>query len=188
MLKDGKSRSGSCITAARAALICSGAGVGLPLDAASRPYRLLSFPPRPCAREFSPATPTRGAPATKPKPRLHNRDRILWVGLRNFWPEGWTRQLRIVQPETVVGWHREGWRLYWTWRSRTRRTRRSGVCCNGKADGSATSIGTLEQFTLKLVGAQRNPGAAVEAEAAGTDRSSRRWRGYIGCCAPTRSG
>ena len=56
----------------------------------------------------------------KPKPRLHNRDRILWVWMRWLWPEGWTRQLGIVQPETVIGWHRRGWRLYWSWRSRSR--------------------------------------------------------------------
>jgi transposase InsO family protein len=56
----------------------------------------------------------------KPKPRLHNRDRILWVWMRWLWPEGWTRQLRIVQLETVIGWHRRGWRLYWSWRSRSR--------------------------------------------------------------------
>jgi len=56
----------------------------------------------------------------KPKPRLRNRDRILWVWMRRLWPEGWTRQLRIVQPETVIGWHCRGWRLYWSWRSRSR--------------------------------------------------------------------
>jgi transposase InsO family protein len=55
----------------------------------------------------------------KAKPRLRNRDRILWVWMRRLWPEGWTRQLRIVQPETVIGWQRRGWRLYWTWRSRS---------------------------------------------------------------------
>jgi hypothetical protein len=44
----------------------------------------------------------------KPKPRLRNRDRILWVWMRWLWPEGWTRQLRIVQPETVIAWHRRG--------------------------------------------------------------------------------
>src|SRR5229473_4633320 len=54
------------------------------------------------------------------KPRLRNRDRILWVWVRWLWPEGWTRQLRIVQPQTVIGWHRRGWRLYWSWRSRSR--------------------------------------------------------------------
>src|SRR5437667_4864818 len=56
----------------------------------------------------------------KPKPRLRNRDRILLVWVRRLWPEGWTSQLRIVQPETVIGWHRRGWRLYWSWRSRSR--------------------------------------------------------------------
>jgi hypothetical protein len=56
----------------------------------------------------------------KPKPGLYNRDRILLVWVRRLWPEGWTSQLRIVQPETVIGWHRRGWRLYWTWRSRSR--------------------------------------------------------------------
>src|SRR5712691_3563874 len=56
----------------------------------------------------------------KPKPCLHNRDRILLVWVRRLSPQGWTRQLRIVQPETVIGWHRRGWRLYWTWRSCTR--------------------------------------------------------------------
>src|SRR5450756_470820 len=39
---------------------------------------------------------------------------------QSVWPAGWARHLRIVRPETVVGWHRKGWRLYWTWRSRTR--------------------------------------------------------------------
>ncbi len=56
----------------------------------------------------------------KPKPLLRNRDRILWVWMRRLWPEGWKSQLKIVQPETVIGWHRKGWRLYWSWRSRSR--------------------------------------------------------------------
>jgi hypothetical protein len=29
-------------------------------------------------------------------------------------------RFRIVRPETVIAWHRRGWRLYWTWRSRRR--------------------------------------------------------------------
>ena len=40
---------------------------------------------------------------SKPRPRLRNTDQILWVWLRNLWPEGWARHLRIVQPETVIG-------------------------------------------------------------------------------------
>src|SRR5713226_4080793 len=56
----------------------------------------------------------------KPKPPPRNRDRILWVWMRRLWPEGWKGQLKIVQPETVIGWHRKGWCLNWSWRSRSR--------------------------------------------------------------------
>jgi len=55
---------------------------------------------------------------TNPRPRLQRRDRIFWVWILRLWPEGWRQHLRIVQPATVIGWHRKGWRLYWTWRSR----------------------------------------------------------------------
>ena len=53
---------------------------------------------------------------TNPSPRLSNPDRLLWVWLRHSWPD-WRDHLHIVKPETVVGWHRKGWRLYWTWKS-----------------------------------------------------------------------
>lgn len=56
----------------------------------------------------------------EPRLRIQQRDRILWVWLRRLWPRGWRRHLVFVQPDTVVGWHRKGWRLYWTWRSRAR--------------------------------------------------------------------
>ena len=52
-------------------------------------------------------------------PRLRNRDRVLWVILSRLWPD-WRGSLAIVQPKTVVAWHRRGWRLYWRWRSRGR--------------------------------------------------------------------
>ena len=40
-------------------------------------------------------------------PRLHPRDRIFWVWLSKFWPS-WRSVLVIVQPATVVRWHRQG--------------------------------------------------------------------------------
>jgi len=52
-----------------------------------------------------------------PRPRLATPDRVFWVVLRRFW-SGWKRTLVIVQPATVVGWHRAGFKLCWTWRSR----------------------------------------------------------------------
>jgi putative transposase len=63
------------------------------------------------------------------RPRLTARDRVFWVVLRRFWP-GWKRALVIVQPETVVAWHRAGFKLYWTWRSRHKA--RAGRKCVSK--------------------------------------------------------
>jgi hypothetical protein len=52
-------------------------------------------------------------------PRLHRRDRIFWVWLSRLW-RGWRSSLLVVQPETVIRWHRRGFRLYWRWKSRKR--------------------------------------------------------------------
>src|SRR5690349_18997486 len=54
----------------------------------------------------------------RPRPRLRRADRIFWVTLRRLWSR-WREALLIVQPETVVGWHRAGFRLFWRLRSRT---------------------------------------------------------------------
>ncbi len=51
--------------------------------------------------------------------RLNNRDRLLWVVLSRIWTD-WRRSLTIVRPETVLRWHRQGFRLYWRWKSRHR--------------------------------------------------------------------
>ena len=53
------------------------------------------------------------------RPRLHRRDRIFWVWLSRLW-RGWRSSMIVVQPETVLRWHREGFRLYWRWKSRSR--------------------------------------------------------------------
>ena len=53
------------------------------------------------------------------KPQLSNQDRALWVAISRLWPD-WRESLAIVQPKTVVAWHRRGWRLYWRWKCRCR--------------------------------------------------------------------
>jgi transposase InsO family protein len=55
----------------------------------------------------------------RPRPPLNACDRLFWTTLRQVW-SGWADVLLIVKPETVVGWHRAGFRLYWRWRSRPR--------------------------------------------------------------------
>jgi len=48
------------------------------------------------------------------RPRLRSWNRLLWTG---HWPQ-WRSALVIVKPETVIAWHRKGFRLFWTWKCR----------------------------------------------------------------------
>jgi putative transposase len=51
------------------------------------------------------------------KVRLSAADRLLCVWLSRLW-SGWRAALVIVKPETVIAWHRRGFCLYWSWKSR----------------------------------------------------------------------
>jgi transposase InsO family protein len=53
------------------------------------------------------------------KPVLGHADRALWLVFRRLWPD-WQRALALVQPETLITWHRLGFRLFWRWKSRAR--------------------------------------------------------------------
>jgi putative transposase len=57
------------------------------------------------------------------RPRLARWDRVLWIWLSRVWT-GWRSSLVIVQPATVLAWHRQGFQLYWRWRSRATRVGR----------------------------------------------------------------
>lgn len=46
-------------------------------------------------------------------------DRWLWAWLSRSWSD-WRTALVIVKPETVIAWHRQGFRVFWTWKSRRR--------------------------------------------------------------------
>ena len=55
----------------------------------------------------------------RPHARLRLWDKLLWILARRFCA-GWRQHLSFVTPETVVRWHRQGWRLFWRWKSRSR--------------------------------------------------------------------
>ena len=55
----------------------------------------------------------------KARPKLTNADRAFWVFLKRTWPR-WREVLMVVRPETVVRWHRRGFRVYWRWKSKRR--------------------------------------------------------------------
>ena len=53
------------------------------------------------------------------RPRLTKTDRLFWVLLSRIWRD-WAQALIIVKPETVISWHRRGFKLFWRWKSRRR--------------------------------------------------------------------
>src|ERR1022692_4071845 len=55
----------------------------------------------------------------RPRPRLALVDKLFWVTVSRFW-SGWKEALIVVTPETVVRWHRAGFRMYWRLISRVR--------------------------------------------------------------------
>lgn len=60
------------------------------------------------------------------QPSLRPTDRLLWVFLSQLLPN-WREMLVIVKPETVIGWHRKGFRFYWMWKSRQCRGGRPAI-------------------------------------------------------------
>jgi transposase InsO family protein len=56
---------------------------------------------------------------TRPRARFRTWDKLLWV-LARRWCARWREHLTFVRPETVLRWHRQGWRLYWRSKSRSR--------------------------------------------------------------------
>ena len=58
--------------------------------------------------------------------KLTPADRIFWVWLRRVWSD-WKSALMIVKAETVVAWHRKGFRLFWTWKIRRGKPGRPSV-------------------------------------------------------------
>ncbi len=54
------------------------------------------------------------------RPRLTSADRLFWAWIYRLWPRCLDAVV-IVKPETVIRWHRRGFRLFWRWKSRPRR-------------------------------------------------------------------
>jgi putative transposase len=55
-----------------------------------------------------------------PRPKLAAGDKLFWVSLQPFW-SSWKSALIVVSPDTVAGWHRAGFQLYWRLISRVRK-------------------------------------------------------------------
>ena len=51
------------------------------------------------------------------KPRPSVADKLFWIIFSRY-VDGWRKLLHGLHPDTVVRWHRQGFRLYWRWKSR----------------------------------------------------------------------
>ena len=60
------------------------------------------------------------------RPKLTPADRLLWAWLCTVWQD-WKSGVFIMQASTVVGWHRKGFRLFWTWKIRRGKPGRPSV-------------------------------------------------------------
>ncbi len=103
------------------------------------------------------------------RPSLRPTDRLVWVLLSRLLPN-WRDVLVIVTPETVIGWHREGFRLFWAWKSRPR----TSVCpllATSRSQGhvASTSASPLTADVRALMSASLSP----------RPRLSRLWLGWV---------
>ena len=64
--------------------------------------------------------------SAKKRPKLTVVDRLFWAWLSGAWAD-WRSALVLVKPETVIAWHRKGFRLFWTWKVRHGATGRPTV-------------------------------------------------------------
>ncbi|MBM3796840.1 MAG: UDP-glucose/GDP-mannose dehydrogenase family protein, partial [Acidobacteria bacterium] len=60
------------------------------------------------------------------RPKLTAADRFLWALLAAVWTD-WQLSSIMIKPATVIGWHRKGFRLFWTWKIRRGRPGRPAV-------------------------------------------------------------
>ena len=63
---------------------------------------------------------------TTTRPHLETRDRLLWIALSRVW-RNWRTAVVLVQPDTVLRWHRDWLRRRWTRRSKPRRDGRRPI-------------------------------------------------------------
>jgi hypothetical protein len=52
-----------------------------------------------------------------PRPRIRQWDRLFWVLLALLWKE-WRKSLIFVKPESIIRWHRQGFKLFWAYKLR----------------------------------------------------------------------
>jgi hypothetical protein len=102
------------------------------------------------------------------RPQVRSADRFFWAWLHRFWGR-WREPLVFVQPDTVIRWHRRGFKRYWTWRSRRRGLGRPRI--DGKVRELIERIATANP----LWGAPRVHGELLKLGITISQRTVSRW-------------
>ncbi|HJO07144.1 MAG TPA: integrase core domain-containing protein [Chloroflexota bacterium] len=124
------------------------------------------------------------------RPRLTVTDRRFWSTLAGRWGP-WRAHVRIVQPPTVVRWHRTAWRRYWTRRSQHRRPGRPRISARTRALIREMSRENPTWGAIQIVGALQNLDISVSRTTVRRYRlealrrpPSPRWRTFLRLHAP----
>ena len=80
------------------------------------------------------------------RPQLRSRDRLYWVLLSRFWCN-WQQVLMVVIPETIVRWHKKGFKLFWKINSRRKGSGRT----SNSSELIDRSVGLRRKLQLVLL-------------------------------------
>ena len=91
---------------------------------------------------------------------FHKSERIFWVWLYRLWPAR-LQTLKIFKPDTLVRWHRKGFRLYWTWKSRPRQGGRRAIDPDIRKLIRTMSPNNIGWGALRIHGELKMPGIEI---------------------------
>ncbi len=104
--------------------------------------------------------------------------------MSTLWPD-WRSALLIVKPDTVVRWHRQGFRLYWRWKSKAEKPGRPPIApevvalirrmCRENSTWGAPRI----QSELKLLGHDVAESTVAKYMVGDSKPPSQTWRTFL---------
>lgn len=119
------------------------------------------------------------------RPQIRDADRWFLAALIHLWP-GWRNAVVVVRPETVVRWHRAGWRRYWSWKSRSRRSGRPRISVEARELITRLARENPSWGAVRIQGELRTLGFDISAETVRRYRlrarrrpPTRRWREFL---------